>query len=298
MFDRFPNVMNFYWGLQEMSYLQYLTLVTFHENNPDFEIIIHFPITNSQVQTWDSVEQKTDLIYTEDFMEAAFNLPYIKTSPVDFNDIDSPLTNNSPEVHKSDFLRLHILSTKGGFWSDLDILYLSPLSMGSLHLDSDIKKTAIMSQGRDQFFRYYFIGLLGAAENDECFEKIKSRALRFYDKTEYQSIGSVLYKNCHHLISNKAQYFHPALLYGFGWDSWTLRRFFFENAETVGSDNMTIALKDAVGIHWCNGNPFSSIISRYITPNTQNEFTEKTIGAVLKNVLIKDENFNSHSILQ
>ena len=33
-----------------------------------------------------------------------------------------------PSVFKSDFLRWHVLSTIGGGWSDMDILYIKPIT--------------------------------------------------------------------------------------------------------------------------------------------------------------------------
>ena len=49
--------------------------------------------------------------------------------------------NDMPEVHKSDFLRLELLSTIGGLWSDMDIIYFKP--MNSLYFNC-LKKSCVL----------------------------------------------------------------------------------------------------------------------------------------------------------
>ena len=339
MINSIPKKMHFYWGMQELSYLQYLTVVSFHRTNPDWEIILHYPKFPSAEITWNSVEHKAGLVGVRNFTKELFALPYLTLREVDFADLkcefgptghskvapcrfnrkhpqeECPLlnlTDNSSEVHKSDYLRLDILSTEGGFWSDMDILFSSPLE--SFFLSSNPEQDTVLCRENDlplrmpddadaegENYPIVYIGFMGASENNSNFQLLKSSAHNFFNPDVYQSIGSYLYRQLYYdLDEDSIFYYHPLVTYPFGWEKSDLQRFFFEPVHHLNYRNEKVFMvdRDLIGVHWCNGNPLSSIFTRYFLPENQFEFNHTALGIIMQKVFATDENYFSNSLLQ
>ena len=141
-----PKILHVYWGGNPLNYLRFMTVKTFMKNNPDWEIRFYYPLQPNSNVTWGTGENK---VFREhkDYLPELMNLPITKI-PVDFTKYG--FDNNMPEVHKSDFIRLEQLSTVGGIWSDMDILYFN--SMESLYLNNseykDIKTSFSIYKSR------------------------------------------------------------------------------------------------------------------------------------------------------
>jgi hypothetical protein len=129
---KIPKRMTFFWAGKTISWLRYMTLYSFVKLNPDWDV--HLVTSNAKVKDkeWEchneqdfmtKVEDKNDYYYlikklkitiTNWKMEYPFQ-KRIKT----WNDISPP--------HKCDFLEWKTLSNEGGYFSDMDILYLRPM---------------------------------------------------------------------------------------------------------------------------------------------------------------------------
>jgi mannosyltransferase OCH1-like enzyme len=111
----------------------------------------------------------------------------IKTTAVDFDKIG--FKNTATEVHKSDFLRLYLLTTFGGVWSDMDIIYFKSITNLSVNvIENQNKETFVCSSAYG-----HSIGFLMSQPGSKFFQylldTIKSRPM----PSQYQAIGPTLY---------------------------------------------------------------------------------------------------------
>ena len=126
LFDKVPPICHFYWDKSPMSYLQYLTIVSFNFFHPEYEIIIHTPKRPSARQkTWGTGEQNIN--YTGfNFWGRLQNLDYVRVIEHDLAQYE--IREDLHEVQKSDILRWKLLYEFGGVWSDVDILYIGRMT--------------------------------------------------------------------------------------------------------------------------------------------------------------------------
>jgi hypothetical protein len=182
---RVPKIFHVYWGGGVMPYIRFLTVKSFMKYNPDWKIMFWYPKYPTTHITWPTGE----LCYPvncDDYSSEMLKLP-IKSMAVDFDEIG--FKNTATEVHKSDFIRLHLLTTFGGVWSDMDIIYFKPITNLLVNtIENRNKETFVcssayghsigflMSQPKSKFFQYLL-------------DIIKSRPL----PSQYQAIGPTLY---------------------------------------------------------------------------------------------------------
>jgi len=180
-----PKIFHVYWGGGIMPYIRFLTVKSFMKYNPDWEIIFWHPKYVTPHITWLTGE----LCYPvdcDDYTSEMLKLP-IKTIAVDFNDIG--FNNMATEVHKSDFLRLHLLTTLGGVWSDMDILYFRSINILSINVkeNKDIETVVCISDyGHSTGF---LMSKPGSVFFQLLLNIIKNRPI----PQEYQAIGPTLY---------------------------------------------------------------------------------------------------------
>lgn len=157
-----PKILHVYWGGGTLSYMRFMTIKTFMKYNPDWEIRLMYPKYPFTNITWQNPEQKYN-IDCKDFFSEAMELP-ITRIPIDFKLYG--FTNQISEVHKSDYIRLIQLSSHGGVWSDMDIIYFK--SMNDLYFNTPEHKNIetfycdhnyghsvgfLMSSSRNKFFK-------------------------------------------------------------------------------------------------------------------------------------------------
>ena len=184
-----PFIFNCYWDLSALSYLAYLTILSFLYYNPHWKIHIYVPTNRCYKITWTSTEQKDN--YTgKDYWDDLIKLPNTSIIEVDFEDIG--FHNNISEVIKSDYVRWHILSTTGGIWSDFDILYINSIQdtilANNMNFDTLIFDILHMQKN------YYPIGFFMSRPNNEFFAKLKELSKTYYDPKLYQCIGADMIK--------------------------------------------------------------------------------------------------------
>tara|TARA_R110000751_G_scaffold126785_1_gene228787 strand:+ start:13241 stop:14092 length:852 start_codon:yes stop_codon:yes gene_type:complete len=283
--------------MDRLCYLQYLTIVSFHRNNPEFEINIHYPCKKSEHITWDTEEQRGRSLDFIDYLDNLKALPYVKWHEVDMTKICNFLDNDSSEVFKSDFLRIYILHKEGGVWSDIDILYNNSISNLMLQLNGN--SSALLCCDYD-----YYIGFIASTPESKTFEMLLDNAEENFNPSEYQSMGSAHYGKNHDSIKKESVYFHPLLFYPFGWTKEGLEYFFYSKVDSVDYEEPTskeitnINIEDLIGIHWCNGNSYSQTLCRHFNHNTQTKFSTTTMGSILDNIFSTDENYHNNNILQ
>ena len=260
-----PKTMNFYWGGESLSFLQYMTIVSFNKFNPTWKIIVHTPIEVSNEITWATGEQNKQ--YTgKDFFCDLKEVPNVSINVIDFNKIG--FYNQAPEVFKSDYFRWYLLSTNGGGWSDIDILYLK--SIDEL-LTSNIETVICFGEYGN------IIGFLMSKPNNPFFKRLFDNSFRYFNHLDYQSIGSKL-MNIFYPREMDILYEFPATK---NLDMSTFYKINHLNIEDLFYNNKIDIINDDVfGVHWYNGSDIAKDFNNQY-PNT----TNCTINEILKRIL-------------
>ena len=156
--------------------------------------------------------------------------------------------NEIPEVHKSDILRLKLLSTVGGVWSDMDIFYFRPMSS----LTVNHKKNG----GIETFYcnREYghSIGFLMASPKNRFFSELSKGVKEAfkYRPPNYQSFGATMY-NRYFRGGGSVEAWTPAI--NISMDVVYAHRA-GDTVELLSNEKPKFT-RESIGIHWYAGDP-------------------------------------------
>jgi len=180
-----PKKIHLYWGKNKpLSYMKYLTVVSFSKLNPDWQIFVYYPKNINKEIKWDGFEQKKYCPVGKDYFDDLANIKNVSLVETDFK-----LAKEISEVHKSDLLRLSLLSSVGGLWSDFDIFYTSP-----------VDKLFNKFEKKDTLVCYHYnchnIGFLASAGDNKFFKQLFDmcvNSINKIDNLQYQTIGRDLF---------------------------------------------------------------------------------------------------------
>lgn len=184
-----PKILHLYWGADKpLSYLRWLTVSSFAELNPSWEVMVWHPRSKGDRPKWDTKEHTHFKWQGEDWFQklpsAGPNVS-INEAPID----DYP---SMTEVHRSDLLRWQLMATIGGFWSDFDILYFRPMEAANL----DYSASCLLSWGEiPELKKWQAIGFLAGAPKNPLFTAMVERGLDIAKNEAsmaYQQLGSDL----------------------------------------------------------------------------------------------------------
>ncbi len=173
-----PKIAHFYWGEVSLPFLRYLSIFSFHKQNPDWKINLYYPKIRHSNKTWPTHEQKYET-NGPDYYPLLSKLPI---NQIEFDFKTAGIKDEISEVHKSDFLRWLLLGTDGGLWSDLDIIYFKPLNLG---LSFNTYLCINQEYGNS-------IGFLLSCPDNKVFCYIYNKAKDTFSPDKYQSIGAPL----------------------------------------------------------------------------------------------------------
>ncbi len=235
-----PKILHVYWDSSLLPHIRYMTVNTFMRLNPDWKIILWTPQYPNLGKVWKTREHGYHL-QCSDKWEDLLKLP-ITVNKVDFTKYG--LSNDLAEVHKSDFLRTHLLSTMGGVWSDMDILYFNPI----INLRVNNKD----NRNIDTFvcISYYghSTGFMMASPNNNFFKTMFALSLKEYNPDQYQCIGPVLYNKYGKSIDSINKMSSAINI-----DMESVYWYDGHNIPELMSLGDPILLPNAVGIHWYAG---------------------------------------------
>jgi len=257
--NNIPKIAHFYWGGKILPYVRYMTLFSFRKYNHDWKIILYIPAKLSSNYNWPGTENKWELNTTNYFDKLSSIGIEVKT--IDMSIFG--LSNDLPEVTKSDYLRLHLLSTIGGLWSDTDIIYFKKVS-NAFKQDS-IHNTYICYNSMPWGgVKFHSIGFIFASGNNQIFGKLCSEAKSNINSYDYQAIGSPFYEKFIN-ISDPTVYnipFHIVYPIHPFKDIWELE---------AGVTLLRIR-PDTVGVHWYAGHKISGQYQNIITDQTYKNY--------------------------
>lgn len=285
-----PDILFTYWEGNNLSYFNYLTILSLHTYNPAKNIIIYTSKTNSQtLVSWRSNEHTVPIEYRLTLNDIQqISQDHITIIPIDF-DTSYLLDNNLSCVFKADIIRIYKLHEHGGMWFDFDILFIKPIP-------------AHIFNSEDIDFMYYVYhgviptGLLISTPNNRVTKimyhnarTLVAKLAKNSRKTRYQLFGPELWSNSIlNAIKSKpyeqelsvngilstAKLLDTAEIYPYLYDE-------LEQLYNTTTSPETAKITDTTwGIHWYNGaaetkhfinnycktqEPVQSIMHKYIT---------------------------------
>lgn len=236
-----PKLVHLYWGGGALSYLQYLTVISFKQHNPEWEAILWMPKNITLLKpTWETNEQ------VEQYKGKDYLAETKKLCKVKLIDFDKFGVNHLHEVQKSDFIRWHILYEHGGVWSDLDILYVKPLP--------DLEPDATVCYDGQHHLIGFYIAKPKQQIYKDIFQEAQERVKAPFSK-DYQFLGSRMLKSMYFGIMTINKVYPESKILNLSMDmvySYTsddVSEIFF------GTEDRTNG--DTIGIHWYNGSPIA-----------------------------------------
>jgi len=269
-----PKNLFVYWDGSPMSYLQYLTLKSFQDLNPEWKIILFMPKIRYHKITWKSDEQKNRYQGTDYFylIPKKLNIKIIK---IDFEKIG--FRNDIPEVIKSDFLRYYLLGNFGGLWVDMDVLFIKPLEE-ILNLNYNVlgqkeNINTVLCYITCGLLPYisgiYPIGFFMSSPNNPFFHNLANSCIKYLDLEKYQSIGCQMVKKLYPMPENIKQSYPHLNIKLFSETSY-LPIFWQKEIDKIFYTNAPYKFKpETFGIHWFNGSDVAkNFISQMELGNT------------------------------
>ncbi len=277
---KIPKIVHFYWGNEKLSYLRYLSILSFRKLNPDWRIKVHIPKQLSRISpTWISEEQK-NLSIKEDYWDEVEKLGVEIIVQPPLEDFD----NNAHEVHKSDFFRWKLLVAEGGVWSDIDIFYINPMNnLVENTVENSLCDTAFSWYAQQ---RKWAISFMLSSVGNPFYKKIHELSKTAYDKNRYQSIGSELINNNYHRPSKLSKQ-NPEISFVLmdQKGAYPIGPTEIENFYTPLTEQGRQLLRDpnVVGFHWFAGHPSSQKFESELNEKNVNTF-DNILAEAIKNL--------------
>jgi hypothetical protein len=237
---RYPKLLHLYWDGSPLSFLNYLTVISFNRYHPHWNIIVYSPDVPTTALTWASHEQKKR--YTGPcYLEKLKGIPNVTLQQVCLDALG--FDSEASEVIKSDYFRYHVLHKHGGVWSDFDIVYTA-----SIEDKMSFAEDAVVFRCKSTSY-YYPIGFFIAMPNAPLFRYLMQQSTTHYDKHEYQSIGAQMWSTLFP-TPDDLRAVQPSLkicdhTYYLPWAWNELPEFLQKTTNTLPPSN--------IGLHWFNG---------------------------------------------
>ena len=241
-FLKVPKTLHVYFGGERLPYIRMLTVKSFIKHNPDWKVVVWVPKEPSTLRTWSSKELNYPVL-CEDCTPELMGLA-IEKREVDMSPFGLPDTMS--EVHKSDFIRLHILATEGGLWSDMDIIYFKPMTALAVNSEENRDKETFVCISHYG----HSAGFLMSAPGSGYYKQLTELALKNYNPNLYQGIGATMFnehfpkfRNVEAIspsanIDMDAVYAHDAM-----------------NIKKILDGSPPEFTEKSIGIHWYAGHP-------------------------------------------
>jgi hypothetical protein len=122
-YNKIPKTCFFYWGNTKLSFLNYLSLVSFKEHNPEWRAVLVRPSDDLVVEP-PTNHHSQGYIGEKDYIHQALRA-VDDILEIDFQQVLN-LKADFHDAQRADITRLYTLGMYGGMWSDMDVLYIKP----------------------------------------------------------------------------------------------------------------------------------------------------------------------------
>lgn len=231
-----PHVANFYHNAETpLSYLRYLSMMTFRHFHPDWAIRLYTGKSNTVVQ-WGGTERQDFSSYTGDDW-----LPRLSSLRVDMREFDRPELNPN---YVSDVFRWWALAD-GGWYFDTDQIFTANFDKISYEYD-------VVYGGRT----HKYCGVVGACRGSELVRKMTDlQAERLGSIKHYCDIGNWLwtevlngYRGQDKVFQTPDKYFYPVT------DSHMVKDRLFSGATDIGKIG-------GMAVHLFGGHPDTQVFN-------------------------------------
>ena len=266
-----PKHIAFFWSGGSLSWLRYLTLKTFCDLNPTWDIYLYVAESNFHAEIWKTPETQDYTNYVgDDWMPAVR-----QHLPVQIKEALNIPCTISP-IHQCDMFQWWWLSTHGGWYSDLDIVYLQPMDQTYEGISEDCDM--VLSIPRQDFT----IGFLGCAPGNKFYQTLYQlcgqegtlelgvRLNEYYQGFGIHLIQALLQEtNGYKMVtelSNQYEYvchIIPSNEDVYPWNWRGLEKIWEESHELP---------RTQLGIHWFAGAAISQRMNNDITPTTLTKY--------------------------
>jgi len=271
--SKIPKIAHFYWGNERLSYLRYLTLYSFAKYNPNWTIYLYQPKMLQKKITWSTPEQKFTITGPDYYNK----LDTLKIHRVTFDMEPLGLSNQLSEVIKSDFIRWSLLSTVGGVWSDMDILFFKPLNLSIIgNADTVVCQTHIPKT------TFWSIGFLMSCPNNAFYSFLNEKAKQHPTPSAYQEVGTLFVRSLFKSVSQIMDAFPGLNVY----DLPSSVVYPILDIPAIYDQNYAKSLfvADTIGLHWYGGFNLSGEYQNKITETTYGNYNN-TLCHLIRNVV-------------
>jgi len=254
--SKIPKIAHFYWGNETLPYLRYLTIYSFCKFNPDWKVRVYYPIHSVKKNTWTGPQNKYEFVGGDYW----YMLKKLDIELIKFDMETIGLNNFISEIFKSDFLRNHLLSTIGGLWSDMDIIYFKPIGKMSVNISNNkdvtniicLNETAIGNSAHPQDFYGHSVGFLLSAPDNDYNKFLFKQSKSFFNRRDYQSNGVYTANmNIPNLRSFKNRFPKDKVV---NLDMKTVYAYDYTILPKIYNTNsMTYFTSASIGLHWYGG---------------------------------------------
>jgi hypothetical protein len=183
--NQIPKILHIYWGGDLLPYLRFLTVKSFMELNPDWDILLWTPKESYQNITWVSGEHNFKIKctnYLPELLRLKINKEIVDFASLGFN-------TNTSEVHKNDYIRINALRLYGGLWADMDIIFFK--SVNELYFNNLKFKNKEIFVCKDSFT--HSTGFLMATSESVFYDKLSDLISKEFKSSHYQCLGPSLF---------------------------------------------------------------------------------------------------------
>lgn len=254
-----PKILHLYWGRNNpLSFLRYMTVVSFAQLNPDWKIKVHYPEDSHAGITWTSREHQVDMTECVDYFDRLSAIPHCEVCQIDLSNIEPMM--HLAEVMRSDLARWHLLAEQGGWWSDFDILFIKPMSALLMEDSACVVGSYQQDRAGVKFGSIGFMGSDASQLASDFFKQVLRKAQTGCNPKKYQSAGQFAYTPVQDawLGVDGLCMLPPSVVYPI--QSWEAHQLYFDVNRTLG--------QFTIGIHWYGGFAPSQRFERFINENT------------------------------
>jgi glycosyltransferase involved in cell wall biosynthesis len=282
--EKIPKIANFYWGSKTMSYMRYMTIKSFKQMNPDWSVHLYVPDTVNSGKTWLSTHSLDNEDFSgKDYYEKLKNEIALKIIKVNFS---KTTVHSSSEVHRSDYIRWSILHNTGGFWFDMDILFLKPLIEFNFNKPENKNLDCLVSfdERHTNFFstKQMSIGvLMSNGDKNSFYGTILNGAKQQNNQFDYQSIGTNLIQKLGITSENYAEKFSDLNFHNLSNECFYLKDYLhLEDIFEKNTFQELLENKNVIGIHWYGGAEITKKYNNLINDETYHSFNNTFCEAI------------------
>ena len=274
-----PKRIFFYWENNKMSWMRYMTLYSFRKLNPEWEIDLYFDDNNDfNDHKWkENIQDYSHfdgVDYFDEIKKLNVNIKQIDSD----NDWLSQFKNVTPSG-KSNIFKWHQLYKHGGFFADMDIIFVKPIDNFYDYLTENNYNTVFSQNRYKDIMNYLSIGFLASNKNNSFYKDIYENCFKFSNQVEYQTYGvncvydlyDMTLKN-NDVLSASIEKYKDLKIHNVDFEL----VYPYDSTKIEYCFNNDIDLNElppnTIGYHWCAGHPTAQKYNSLLTDKNYKDY--------------------------